>query len=40
MFPPVHLDGNGLAVKGEELVRLSGGELGLWVHDQPEDQVD
>ena len=36
-FPSVNFDGHGLAVQGEELVWPSGGELGLWVHDQPED---
>ena len=36
-FPSINFDGNGLAVKGEELVWQCGGELGLWVHDQPED---
>ena len=36
-FPSVNLDGNGPSVAGEELVWECGGELGLWVHDQPED---
>ena len=36
-FCSIHFDGHGLAVQGEELVWPSGGELGLWVHDQPED---
>ena len=36
-FPPANFDGIGLAVKGEEPVWLSGGELDLWVHNQPED---
>ena len=40
MFPSVNFDGTGLAVEGEELVWMSGRELGLWVHDKPEDQVD
>ena len=39
-FPSVHFDGHGPAVQGEGFVWLSGGELGLWVHDQPEDQVN
>ena len=39
-LPSIHFDGHGLAVPGEELVWLSGGELGLWVHNQPKDQVD
>src|ERR1700743_1289889 len=36
-FPTINFDGNGPSVAGEELVWECGGELGLWVHDQPED---
>ena len=39
-LPPSYSYGNGLAVEGEELVWPPGGELGLWVHNQPEDRVD
>ena len=30
----------GFVLQGEELVWMPGGELGLWVCDPPEDQLD
>ena len=37
--PPSLSRQSGLVLQGEELVWLSGGKLGLWICDPPEDQL-
>ena len=38
--PPSSSGQSGLVIQGEELVWMPGRELGLWICDPPEDQVD
>ena len=38
--PPSSSGQSGLVLQGEELVRMPGGELGLWICDPPEGQLD
>ena len=35
--PPISSGRLGLVLQGEELIRLPGAELGLWICDPPED---
>ena len=39
-FLPSSSGQSGLVLQGEELVWMPGGELGLWICDQPEGQLD